>query len=64
MNIIDNNNKNQLMAMNDHKRNRSITKAFEDNIKIQTSTTNRIKRKALLTNSEGMYVFDRTKNKY
>jgi hypothetical protein len=61
MNIIDNNNKNQLMAMNDHKRNRSITKAFEDNIKIQNSTTNRIKRKPLLTNSEGMYAFDRTK---
>jgi hypothetical protein len=54
MNTIDNNNKNQVITTNDHKRHRSITKSFEDNTKIQTSTTNRMKKKILLTNSEGM----------
>ncbi len=64
MNIIDNNNKNQVLPITDHKRSRSITKSFEDNItniKIQTSTANRLKRKALLTNSEGIDELDRMK---
>lgn len=51
-------NENQLMLSNDHKRYRSITKSFEDNTKIPTSPTNRIKRKTLLTNSEGMSEYE------
>jgi hypothetical protein len=64
MNIIDNNNKNQVLPITDHKRSRSITKSFEDNItniKIQTSTANRLKRKPLITNSEGIDELDRMK---